>query len=834
VVWQPSVTEAVGDPYFDIASDPGNPGLFDANYRQFDVEGYRIYRGRTRAQLELVAQFDYSGTTFVDYVGAWAYQGKCAPELGILDDCPSFPESHELVGEIPQVPPGGRVELAGGNFVEITDAEIGQGDGDDTPPLSDLNPVVVPGSVTLQTEASGAVLTVTDDGGGNLSGDGTGTVDYTTGAIAVTFTDVVVDGTPVLATYFYTIPAGSGEILITETVNAVEESTCAAVPCPALANSGVPFAFVDNAVVNSTNYFYAVSSFDVNSIKSGPGSLESPLASQSITPRAPSPNSTEPGEVTFALVGRDDVVLDPTAVPTLDATTGTFSGPAAPTSSFTALAAEIFADALQSSSDFAYIRIDSVIPSYYHASDWFLSGTDATGNVLTSFSFHVGTHLGEEDGTSTISAETLLPANQQAAGQVGLSGIPYAGKASAQLAVNAATFISRDAEFSAWTECWFYGGPEDPALNHNGGCTSILGNPGPIRDEGGSRWFDGDNETMADPTLGQSWGQLTGVDSIYHPIPYGDASDDHIRRPYQASSKLVRAADMKVYWGSTPGTVDSVIDVTHNVPILFDQQNRAAYGFVTDNVGRGKGSIDLTPDGIINYFDYAQGPCFIGMSTWDQTGCEGRVYSPVAVLGQVDVDGDASTAEGPGFAMVLAGEVFFFQTAALPSAPAVWTLRTYAGLVSKDNDGAGNYVYFEKPSNPAVPGLRIKVSGGDPRVARDVTTEDLENVHTVPDPYYVTNGLEVTPSQKILKFVNLPTQAIIRIYSVSGILVDIVEHNDVALGGEATWDVRNRNNQFVASGVYFYHVETPTGAEKLGRFTVVNSKGIAVGTPTGQ
>ena len=78
-----------------------------------------------------------------------------------------------------------------------------------------------------------------------------------------------------------------------------------------------------------------------------------------------------------------------------------------------------------------------------------------------------------------------------------------------------------------------------------------------------------------------------------------------------------------------------------------------------------------------------------------------------------------------------------------------------------------------------------------------------------------------------IRFVNLPTQAIIRIYSVSGILVDVLEHNDPGLGGEADWDVRNRNQQTVASGVYFYHVETPSGAEKIGRFTVVNYGNLA-------
>ena len=73
-----------------------NP-LYDANYRQFDVEGYRVYRGRINApnSLRLLAQFDYSGTFISDY-GAQVNPGPlCAPELGLdslntLSDCPAL------------------------------------------------------------------------------------------------------------------------------------------------------------------------------------------------------------------------------------------------------------------------------------------------------------------------------------------------------------------------------------------------------------------------------------------------------------------------------------------------------------------------------------------------------------------------------------------------------------------------------------------------------------------------------------------------------------------------------------------------------------------------
>ncbi len=83
--------------------------------------------------------------------------------------------------------------------------------------------------------------------------------------------------------------------------------------------------------------------------------------------------------------------------------------------------------------------------------------------------------------------------------------------------------------------------------------------------------------------------------------------------------------------------------------------------------------------------------------------------------------------------------------------------------------------------------------------------------------------------QKILKFVGLPqdcdhpdllgerragadARAPRRAYYSS---------TSASQGSEIDWDLRNRNNQVVASGVYFYHVEAGD-ARKVGRFTVVN------------
>jgi hypothetical protein len=134
-----------------------------------------------------------------------------------------------------------------------------------------------------------------------------------------------------------------------------------------------------------------------------------------------------------------------------------------------------------------------------------------------------------------------------------------------------------------------------------------------------------------------------------------------------------------------------------------------------------------------------------------------------------------------------------------------------------------NYTFVPNPVRPTVaPGLRYRMTVEQQFAVNPDADADLEKVHTVPDPYYVTNPMEITTNRKVLKFVNLPARAIIRIYSLSGVLISVLEHNDPMGGGETDWNLRNRNNQFVASGVYFYHLETPTGQERIGRFTVVN------------
>ena len=163
---------------------------------------------------------------------------------------------------------------------------------------------------------------------------------------------------------------------------------------------------------------------------------------------------------------------------------------------------------------------------------------------------------------------------------------------------------------------------------------------------------------------------------------------------------------------------------------------------------------------------------------------------------------------------------------ALPAAGTVWTLRGYTGggLIGGQGSAGdeGPYQYNDVRPRPfTAVGAEVRLLFDATNTQVNPVSANLDNVHTVPDPYYVTSEFEQTTDNKVIKFVNLPSAATIRIYSSSGVLVDIIEHNSITSEGSATWNVQNRNNQVVASGVYFYHIEAGD-ARRVGRFTVVN------------
>jgi hypothetical protein len=790
VLWNRSGTETNPDPFFAVASQPAST-LYDPNFRGFDVEGYRVYRGRTSnpSELQLIAQFDYAPSAdgkgiFNDFMATVNPVPGCAPELGVQTDCPiafSTPApGSPFVGSVP-------VDLTG----TITQ--------------------VIPGNRVLLANNTAQILP---------------------GKLDTAFVDI-----------------NSGRI-------AQGVST-------ALTNSGVPFMFVDHNVRNSLRYFYSVVAFDINSVKSGPSSLESQRATKAVTPTSLATNASAQATVDITVAGRNGLLTNST-VPTIDATTGKFSGPFPPSNGGDLGLVATVSQVLAGPTVLA-VQLDSILlgqagattifgaspvpqPTIY----WFTSApgtpTAATFSVpvqITTGGTAAGADASEATGEGF--SNDVAPVDASVPNHFEGGNAAFKLSAKVGLKVPSSSYL-----LGQGLGCV---AGADPGFDPNGACIY-----------NGGRWFDGPspttNETMNDPNgantgLGgeppptgggptptgvDNAGQLTGVTHISEPHAY-IFYDRSWRNQEWALGGAARAADFNVYWG-TGGLVDSVIDVTHDVAVPFSPTLGGGYGILTTANSAGAGSFDARPGTLtqtdmacVAPLDSAAGGLSGPALRINCTANPAYALTQTAALGEIAYStlfGDDATATAepePGFIFYVAGHQFLMEMPALPASGTVWALRTYTGVVNGGNGAAGNAgpYSFSPATRPFTAiGATLTATITPNNTVAAANNNDLHNVHTVPDPYYVKSAYEASTDQKILKFVGLPQDAIIRIYSASGVLVRMLEHHggqyssaSASQGSEMNWDLRNRNNQVVASGVYFYHVEAGD-ARRVGRFTVVN------------
>ena len=104
--------------------------------------------------------------------------------------------------------------------------------------------------------------------------------------------------------------------------------------------------------------------------------------------------------------------------------------------------------------------------------------------------------------------------------------------------------------------------------------------------------------------------------------------------------------------------------------------------------------------------------------------------------------------------------------------------------------------------------------------------DDLSEVAVVPNPYVGAAVWEKKPylqsgrGERKIYFINLPRDCTIRIYTLAGELVKILEHHDTVYNGQEPWDLLNADNLEIAYGIYVYHIEAEN-AETVGKFAVI-------------
>jgi hypothetical protein len=427
----------------------------------------------------------------------------------------------------------------------------------------------------------------------------------------------------------------------------------------------------------------------VNSLVSGPSSLESARVTKATVPVAAVSNDKSVVSQVSGVFGRDSLIPTGT-IPTLDPARGTFSGPfpAADGATVTlgALVAEIAGPAGAAAARLDSITLGSAYDNVPHLY-WFTAGG-----------------LGLDPGTSTTIS---LPIDQPdetgvTSASASFSAQPVDAQRAARFGGNGSYVLPGDLQFSV-------PGPDYLTLPGRG-CVNNragFGTTGACA-YNGSRWFAGpspaNNETQDDP-IGcntanfsgvpmpcfNNAGALPGVTTIHQTQCYQSAGGGGCREMTGITSGAKRAADFNVHWGEG-GAVDSVIDVTHNVPVPFNPVAGGTWGILNPGAATG-----ASPDGsaTLTNLDFACVEPFRTLATGSflcPDGTPAYALSSTAVPGTVGFFSgggyppavpitDGATA---GFAMYIVGDMFTFELegGALPAAGTVWALRAYVGAMA--------------------------------------------------------------------------------------------------------------------------------------------------------
>lgn len=108
-----------------------------------------------------------------------------------------------------------------------------------------------------------------------------------------------------------------------------------------------------------------------------------------------------------------------------------------------------------------------------------------------------------------------------------------------------------------------------------------------------------------------------------------------------------------------------------------------------------------------------------------------------------------------------------------------------------------------------------------PKINDDIELlkSELKNITVVPNPFIVNAAWEQIENNRRLRFMFLPPECTISIFTVRGELVTKLYHSNGT--GDEDWNLTNSSGIEIAFGLYLYVVETPGGENSTGKFAVI-------------
>jgi hypothetical protein len=109
----------------------------------------------------------------------------------------------------------------------------------------------------------------------------------------------------------------------------------------------------------------------------------------------------------------------------------------------------------------------------------------------------------------------------------------------------------------------------------------------------------------------------------------------------------------------------------------------------------------------------------------------------------------------------------------------------------------------------------------------ETARSSMDNIFVVPNPYVASSNFEPQNTyrsgrgERRIYFMNLPPTCTIRIYTITGELVQTLYHDESIDNGQESWDLTTKDGMNLAFGVYLYHVEAKGVGNFKGRFAVI-------------
>ena len=264
----------------------------------------------------------------------------------------------------------------------------------------------------------------------------------------------------------------------------------------------------------------------------------------------------------------------------------------------------------------------------------------------------------------------------------------------------------------------------------------------------------------------------------------------------------------------------------------------ALVGFNTDpNAGQGLISrrVNIPSDFEITFFPPGQGDISFPSSSFATTGVQSNIVCRNVTEGIdhsqfifYDNNNDGLFNAGDAVFMVC-GDSAQLPGVDFPTSNKSWsvtflqdtTIPPSKQILPKPGD-----VFHIATTKPYRTGETVKFQTLSPVLDASKAKSDMSRILVVPNPYVGAASWEPQPvnvgrGDRLLYFIHLPRECTIRIYTISGHLVQTIQHQSGIDDGQESWNLVSRDGMNIAFGVYVYHVDAPGTGTFVNKFAVV-------------